>query len=71
MNVVEIKKFYSKEIVARKEHWCSFCSHFAIQKGETYHKVRVDAHLPFSKATRLVPICKKCAKERGKINVEK
>lgn len=62
MKIEEIKKVYAKAVVARKEHWCTFCSHFAIQKGDKYHKVRVDAHLPFSKRTTLKPMCMKCAK---------
>ena len=58
----EIVKFYGKEVTAKKLHVCCRC-HRVIQKGEKYHKVRVKACIPYSKATEIKAVCMKCAEE--------
>ena len=58
----EIVKFYGKEFTAKKLHVCCRC-HRVIRKGEKYHKVRVKACIPYSKATEIKAVCMKCAEE--------
>ena len=58
----DMKKLYSHEFVAKKMWVCYGCLSI-IKKAEKYHKVRVNAHLPYSNATRLKPLCIDCSEE--------
>lgn len=61
---MKVIKVYPKKIKARTIHFCVVCSKL-IRRGIKYQKVRVDAELPFSKATRLKPIHVECATRLG------
>lgn len=59
---VDMKKLYAHEFTAKKLWICYGC-YKAIFKRDKYHKVRVNAHLPYSHATRLKPLCIDCSEE--------